>query len=63
MVTLQAVADAAGVSTTTVSRVVNEMPRVSPYTRQKVLQLIHEMGYRPDPAARALAARRLRGSD
>ncbi|WP_117208335.1 LacI family DNA-binding transcriptional regulator [Allorhizocola rhizosphaerae] len=60
MVTLQAVADAAGVSCSTVSRVLNDKPRVSPSTRARVRRVIEEMGYRPNPAAQQLASRRLR---
>ncbi len=60
MVTLRAVAEAAGVSCSTVSRVINDMPRVSPSTRDRVWRVVREMGYQPDPIARKLAARRLR---
>ncbi|MBC3762927.1 LacI family DNA-binding transcriptional regulator [Quadrisphaera sp. RL12-1S] len=49
------VAVRAGVSIQTVSRVLNEAPRVAPGTRQRVLVAIDELGYRRNPAARALA--------
>ena len=52
------VADRAGVSIKTVSRVVNAEPHVRPSTREKVDQAIAELDYRPDPAARRLALHR-----
>ncbi|MFB7250008.1 LacI family DNA-binding transcriptional regulator [Microbacterium sp. NPDC056234] len=48
------VAALAGVSGQTVSRVVNDSPRVDPETRSRVEQAMAELGYRPHPAARAL---------
>lgn len=54
------VAQAAGVSHQTVSRVINESPNVSEATRAKVLKVIDELGYRPSGAARALATKRSR---
>ncbi|MCT9819785.1 LacI family transcriptional regulator [Microbacterium sp. W1N] len=48
------VAAAAGVSGQTVSRVVNDSPRVDPATRQRVEQAMSDLGYRPHRAARAL---------
>jgi DNA-binding LacI/PurR family transcriptional regulator len=48
------VAVRAGVSHQTVSRVVNGHPNVAPATRERVLQAIAELGYRPNTAARAL---------
>lgn len=52
------VAQAAGVSHQTVSRVINDSPKVSANTRAKVLKVIDELGYRPSGAARALATRK-----
>jgi LacI family transcriptional regulator len=52
------VASAAGVSTQTVSRVINERPDVSPETRQRVQDLIEEMGYQPSALARSLIRQR-----
>jgi DNA-binding LacI/PurR family transcriptional regulator len=49
------VAKVAGVSHQTVSRVVNGNPRVRKATRDRVLQVIEEMGYKPNRLARALA--------
>lgn len=48
------VAARAGVSGQTVSRVVNDSPRVDPATRARVEQAMAELGYRPHRAARAL---------
>ncbi|MGQ4335343.1 LacI family DNA-binding transcriptional regulator [Streptomyces hayashii] len=49
------VAKAAGVSHQTVSRVVNDRPRVARATRARVLEVIEELGYKPNRLARALA--------
>lgn len=49
------VAKHAGVSHQTVSRVINQSPRLRPETRDRVLAAIEELGYRPSAAARALA--------
>jgi DNA-binding LacI/PurR family transcriptional regulator len=48
------VAARAGVSGQTVSRVVNDSPRVDPATRARVEQAMADLGYRPHRAARAL---------
>ena len=52
------VADLAGVSIKTVSRVVNDEPNVRPVTKQKVDKAIARLNYRPDQAARNLARSR-----
>ncbi len=52
------VARLAGVSHQTVSRVVNGQSNLRPATREKVLQAIRQLGYRPNSAARALVTRR-----
>lgn len=57
-VTLTDVALHASVSAMTVSRVVNDDPRVNDVTRQKVAQAIADLGYVPNRAARSLAGRR-----
>jgi hypothetical protein len=44
-VTLDDVAPAAGVSTATVSRVINNFPRVADETRQSVLDVIERLNY------------------
>lgn len=56
--TLQQIAQLAGVSRSTASRVINEHPDVRPAVRERVWQVIGEQGYRPNPIARLLAARR-----
>lgn len=57
-VTVDDVAKLAGVSRATVSRVVNESPRVRPETRLAVTRAIEQLRYVPNPAARALMTRR-----
>ena len=56
--TLNDVAKMLGLSQQTVSRVINNHPRVLPETRERVLQAINAMGYKPNQAARFLANRR-----
>jgi LacI family transcriptional regulator len=58
VVTLYDVARLAGVSTATVSRVVHGLDRVRDSTRARVQQVIEELGYIPDGAARSLSRRR-----
>lgn len=52
---IRQVAELAGVSHQTVSRVLNDHPSIRPATRERVLKVIEEVGYRPNSAARALA--------
>lgn len=54
------VAKLAGVSYQTVSRVLNEHPSIRESTKQRVLDVIREIGYRPNQAARALVTSRSR---
>jgi len=56
--TLHDVAAMSGVSPRTVSRVVNDEPGFSEDTRERVLRVIRELGYRPNLAARSLITRR-----
>ncbi|HXS75875.1 MAG TPA: LacI family DNA-binding transcriptional regulator [Terracidiphilus sp.] len=56
--TVSEVARAAGVGTTTVSRVINGGDRVSPKTLGHVRRVIEAMGYRPNQAARVLKGHR-----
>lgn len=58
--TLADVARASGVSHQTVSRVVNNHPNVSSKTRQRVLESIKELSYRPNRAAKGLATNKSR---
>lgn len=48
----------AGVSTATVSLVFSNHPRISAATRERVLRVAGELGYRPDPLVSAIAAQR-----
>jgi LacI family transcriptional regulator len=52
--TIRTVAELAGVSLKTVSRVINNEPSVLASTRARVLQAIAELDYEPDPSARNL---------
>ncbi|WUM17898.1 LacI family DNA-binding transcriptional regulator [Micromonospora sp. NBC_00330] len=52
------VAKLAGVSSQTVSRVINRQPHVSAATRRRVLDAMRKLNYRRNPAARALVTRR-----
>lgn len=56
--TIHDVARIAGVGIGTVSRVLNNNPNVKPTTRQKVLSVIAELNYKPDPIARSMISRR-----
>ncbi len=58
--TLHDVAELAGVSHQTVSRVVNEHRSVSNATRQRVLRAIRDLDYAPNRVARSLATRSTR---
>jgi len=58
--TLAQVAELAGVSHQTVSRVVNGFEGVRPATRERVQAAINELGYRRNAAARALATSKSR---
>lgn len=57
-VTIRDVADWAGVSYQTVSRVINNSPDVAAKTRQHVLAVVTELGYFPNATARSLASRK-----
>lgn len=58
--TMKDVAEQSGVSITTVSHVLNEVPgkRVNPQTRQRVLRVAEELLYRPNKLARGLRTQR-----
>src|SRR5574338_590157 len=56
--TIKQVASAAGVSTQTVSRVMNDRPDVSAETRERVQKVIRELDYRPSALARSLISQR-----
>lgn len=56
--TIKEVASMAGVSTQTVSRVINERPDVSPETRKRVQEVIKALSYQPSALARSLIRQR-----
>jgi LacI family transcriptional regulator len=56
--TIKDVAERAGVSLKTVSRVINNEPSVRARTREKVQREIDALGYQPDPSARSLRSTR-----
>jgi len=57
-VNIKRVAQEAGVSTMTISRVMNDPSSVAPETRQRVQEAIHRLGYRPNAIARSLKSKR-----
>src|ERR1700730_18407927 len=57
-VTISDVAGAAGVSKTAVSFAFNSPEKLGQATVERVLQVAHDLGYTPHPAARALSMRR-----
>lgn len=59
-VSIEDVAAAAGVSTATVSRAVRGLPRVSPATREKILEVAGALGYVASSSASGLATGRTR---
>ena len=58
VVTLEQVADMAGVSPSTVSRILNGTAAVSQVKKDAVQAAIRELGFRPNPVARGLAGGR-----
>ena len=58
MTNIYDVAKSAGVSRSTVSRVLNDSVSVSEETRQKVLNIIKKLNYNPNSAARSLALKK-----
>ena len=56
--TIYDVAGIAKVSLATLSRVMNNPEKVNPATRERVLKVINELGYRPNAIARGLASRK-----
>ncbi|MBQ4833170.1 LacI family DNA-binding transcriptional regulator [Pseudoalteromonas sp. MMG010] len=58
MATIYQVSELAGVSLATVSRVMNKNTRVSDKTKQKVLDAMEQLGYRPNSIAQSLASNR-----
>jgi LacI family transcriptional regulator len=60
MTTIRDVARIAGVSVSTVSRVISDDDRVSPETRARVQQIVTELGYVPSAVARGLVSKETR---
>ena len=60
MATIEDVAKRAGVSRMTVSRVINNSGYIKKETREKILQAIDELKYRPNLVAKTLVTRRSR---
>ena len=58
MTTIRDVARIAGVSVASVSRVINNGPKVSAATREKVNKIMQDIGYTPNANARALVMRK-----
>jgi alanine racemase len=57
--TIKDIAERAGVSKTTVSFALNAPSRISDETYRRVMAIVSEMGYVPDPVARTLTTKRL----
>ncbi|CAM3083847.1 LacI family DNA-binding transcriptional regulator [Paenibacillus taichungensis] len=58
MITIYDIAKKANVSAMTVSKVINQTGRISPATRERVQQVIEELGYIPNSNARSLVLQR-----
>lgn len=58
MVTIKQIADLCGVSRGTVDRVINDRGKVKPQTRELVMDMAKKLGYKPNPAGKALSARK-----
>ena len=52
------IAKLSGVSRSTVSRVINDYPDISPATKEKVWKVIKENGYYPNISAQKLAGKK-----
>jgi len=57
-VTIHNIAEALGLSPSTVSRALNNKGRVSKQTRERVLEMARQLGYRPSMAGRSLVTQR-----
>ena len=58
MVSIKDVAEVAGVSTATISRVLADKPHVRPEVRDHVLAVVQELNYRPNRVARSLRSQK-----
>ncbi len=59
-VSIKDIAEKAGVSPSTVSRALNDHPRISQGTKERIRRLAAEMGYSPSAVARSLVTKRTR---
>ena len=59
-ITIKDIAREAGVSVTTVSRVLNKTGRIGSKTREKINKVIEEFGYHPNSAAQSMKTGRTR---
>jgi LacI family transcriptional regulator len=57
MVTLKQIAQEAGVSIMTVSKVMRDYPDIAPKTKERIRSIANQLGYVPDAAARSLRTR------
>ena len=57
-VTIKELSKTLGVSRSTISKALNDRPDVSPFTKARVLQAVHDLGYQPSAAARSLRSQR-----
>ncbi|MBI5305416.1 MAG: LacI family DNA-binding transcriptional regulator [Chloroflexi bacterium] len=60
MASIKDVASKSGVSVATVSRVLNNNPRVKPHLRERILQTIDQLGYQPSGIARNMRSQSVR---
>ena len=60
MANIKDVANTAGVSIATVSRVLADKPHVRPEVKKRVMKVVDELGYRPNRVARSLRSRKSR---
>jgi DNA-binding LacI/PurR family transcriptional regulator len=58
MATMYDICEHTGLSTATVSRVINNSSKVSEKSRKIVLKAMDELGFRPNQAARSLAGKK-----
>lgn len=61
-VTMSALAEALGLSSSTISRALKGDPRIGKATRDRVEKLAHDLGYRPNPLISALMSVRKKGA-
>ena len=58
IITLKQVAAKAGVSYQTVSKVLNKKIQVSEETEKRIMDAVHDLGYRPNQIARNMRTKR-----